>query len=128
MEEYRMYKYVLDLGIVNIPPIVNYNKKTRVLDTIKINEMNVADLYSDDPDEVPKEVFDKIRAIIIKLYENNIIYPDITGYNFIKSGDNIWIVDFEHASCIIDRKEANKKYPFVDKFINGLNSWNPFFE
>ena len=128
IDEYRMYKYVLDLQIVNIPPIINYNQETKQLDTLLIDEMNIADLYGDDPDEVPKEVFSKIRNIIIKLYENNVIYPDITGYNFIKTGDNIWIVDFEHSRCIIDRKEANEKYPFVYKFINGFNGWNPYFK
>ena len=37
-----MYKHVQDLNIINIPPILNYNKETKVLETVNIDNMNVS--------------------------------------------------------------------------------------
>jgi len=123
INEYMMYKHVQELNIINIPPIINYNEEKEILETEYIENMNIADLYGEDPHEVPKEVFSKIRTMIKKLYENNIIYPDITGYNFIKYGDNVWIIDFEHAHFIIE-SNCLKEYPTVSKFLNGETCWN----
>ena len=67
----------------------------------------------------------EIRNIIKILYDNNIEYPDITGYNFIEIDNKLWIIDFEHASLIQNNK---LKDSFVIKFINGLNKWNPRFK
>ena len=122
-EEYQMYKHVQDLNIINIPPILNYNKETKVLETVNIDNMNVSDQYGEEPDEVPIEVFDKIRYMINKLYEYNIIYPDITGYNFIKEGSLVWIIDFEHAH-FITKTENLSNYPNIVKFMDGENIWN----
>jgi tRNA A-37 threonylcarbamoyl transferase component Bud32 len=58
------------------------------------------------------------------LAENNIEYPDITGYNFIEHDNKIWIIDFEHSSFI----NKTMKDPFVNKFIGGSNKWNPEFK
>ena len=96
---------------------------------IKVNNMNVSDIYGEKLSDVDKEIFDKIRNIIITLVDNNIEYPDITVYNFIEDNknnnlynDKIWIIDFEHSKIV--KKIENK---FVNKFINGLNKWNPDF-
>jgi tRNA A-37 threonylcarbamoyl transferase component Bud32 len=56
-----------------------------------------------------KGIVKEVRQIIGKLQANNIIYPDITGYNFINFNDKIWIID-------------------VNEFVKGLNSWNPYFK
>ena len=69
-----------------------------------------------------KYLFDEIRKIIKILYTNNIMYPDITGYNFIEYDDKIWIIDFEHS-----KKQSKITDRFINKFINGLNKWNPKF-
>ena len=122
--EYDMHKYVYDLKIVDIPEIINYDIEKQVLTLVKINNMNVSDMYGEKINKVPKSLVKQIQTIIKTLHDNNIEYPDITGYNFIEANDIVWIIDFEHSSII----ENNKvKDPFVTKFINGLNKWNPNF-
>ncbi len=122
--EYEMHKYIYNLKLSGVyaPKIVSYNKKTKEMIIMKIGNMNISDWYGDSCKKISNELFDKIRQIIKTLYDNNIIYPDITGYNFIEYDDKLWIIDFEHSYFKI-----NKRTQFVDKFINGLNRWNPEF-
>ena len=123
LHEYTMHKYVYDLNIVNTPEIISYDSEKRILTMRKINNMNISDMYGENASNVDEDIFDKIRTIIKILAENNIEYPDITGYNFIEYNDKIWIIDFEHAK--ISKKIENK---FINKFIRGLNKWNPEFK
>ena len=116
LHEYNMHKYVYDLHIVNIPAIISYNKDTKVMVMEKIDNMNISDMYGEKVGNISKELLDKVRNIIKTLYDHNIGYPDITGYNFIEYDNKVWIIDFEH-SYKID--------PFIVKFIKGLNKWNP---
>ena len=99
----------------------------KTIGKLQNNEHNFGELSKDITDEI----FDKIRSIVNKLYQNNIIYPDITGYNFIEYGNKIWIIDFEHALYKNynkhDKKKKNYEY-FVNQFIYGENNWNPEFK
>lgn len=120
LHEYKIHKHVYNLNIVNCPKIISYNKKTKELVMEKINNMCVADFYGESVENIPDSIFEKIREIISTLYEHNIIYEDITGYNFIEFKDDIWIIDFEHS-------KINKKYKnnFVELFISSkIKSWN----
>jgi len=122
LKEYKIHTYVYDLGIVNIPKIVSYDKKTKQMKMIRVGIMNVSDFYGADAKDISEELFDKIRSVIRTLYEHNILYIDITGYNFIECGDKLWIIDFEHA-----KYNARRKNKFVEKFLEGANEWNPEF-
>ena len=82
-----------------------------------------SDFYGENKENVPELIFKKIRNTLTILYNVGIIYPDITGYNFIHSNNKIWIIDFEHAYFI--NKEPNK---FVEKFLEGCNEWNEEFK
>jgi tRNA A-37 threonylcarbamoyl transferase component Bud32 len=124
LREYKMYKYVCDLDIVNIPKFYSYDKNTKTLITQKIPNLNVADNYGEDAKDCPEEVYYKIRETIKTLYNNNIEYPDITGYNFIEYQNKIWIIDFEHANIMTTNNKKDYD-PFVEKFIYGFNGWNP---
>ena len=124
LHEYKMHKHVYDLHIVNIPEIINYDHDKKILTICKINNMNVSDMYGEKASKVDKCIFDEIRIIIKTLADNNIEYPDITGYNFIEYDNKIWIIDFEHSSIFTNKMEDS----FVNKFINGLNKWNPRFK
>jgi tRNA A-37 threonylcarbamoyl transferase component Bud32 len=117
IKEYKIHKYISDIDIVNIPKIYSYDKHTKIMIMQKINNMCISDQYGNNLNEIP---FDKIRNIIKILFDHNIEYPDITGYNFIEKNDKIWIIDFEHARYVTKRKNA-----FIQKFINGKNCWNP---
>lgn len=121
--EYDMHKYIYDLKIVNVPKIISYENQTLTL--VKINEMNVSDMHGEIISDVPKSLVKQIQKIIKILHDNNIEYPDITGYNFIEKDGIIWIIDFEHSSII---QNNHVKDAFVTKFINGLNEWNPNFK
>jgi tRNA A-37 threonylcarbamoyl transferase component Bud32 len=122
LSEYKLHAYVYDLGIVNIPKIIHYNKQTKQMKMAKVGIMNVSDVYGEKAENISKELFAKIRAIIQTLYEHNILYIDITGYNFIENANRVWIIDFEHA-----RYNAKRKNKFVKKFLDGADEWNPEF-
>lgn len=123
MKEYEMHKHVHSLGIVNTPKILAYDRDTKVMIMEKVNYMNVSDYYGEKETDISPELFKKIRQIIQTLYDNNIVYPDITGYNFIEFDKRIWIIDFEHSNF-----KPLLQDNFVVKFINGLNKWNPRFK
>ena len=122
--EYKMHKHVYDLNIVNTPKIISYDKKKQVMVMEKIDNMNLSDMFGEEDHMIDEYYFDEIRTIIKTLAENNIEYPDITGYNFIEFDKKIWIIDFEHSSIF----KKIMKDPFVNKFITGANKWNPEFK
>jgi tRNA A-37 threonylcarbamoyl transferase component Bud32 len=120
--EYRIHKYIYNLGIVSVPKIYSYNKNTKIMKMQKIPNICIADMYGENPRNISHYLFNEIRKIIEILYINNIEYPDITGYNFIEYQNKIWIVDFGHA-----RYKLKITNLFIEKFLNGLNRWNPSF-
>ena len=122
LKEYEIHEYVYSLGIVNVPKILEYNQYTKQMKMVRVGEMNLSDFYGEKAKHISPELFDKIRNIIRKLYEHNVLYIDITGYNFIETDNEIWIIDFEHATY-----NPTKKNKFVEKFLKGFNGWNPEF-
>jgi tRNA A-37 threonylcarbamoyl transferase component Bud32 len=121
-KEYAIQQHVYNLRIVNVPKIYNYDNKELTMK--KINNDCISNIYGENIENVPKKILSKIRNIIKKLYNNNIAYPDITGYNFMEDDKGkIWIIDFGHASL----REELSTDPFILNFINGLNEWNPEF-
>jgi tRNA A-37 threonylcarbamoyl transferase component Bud32 len=85
--------------------------------------MNVSDYYGETSEHIDAELFTRIRNIIQTLYDHDILYIDITGYNFIENDNKLWIIDFEHATYNHPRKTDE----FVEKFLEGHNGWNPEF-
>ena len=91
-----------------------------------LNTMCIADKYGDDPVNIPKIIWDQIRAILKILYhEEAIEYIDITGYNFIEKNNKVYIIDFGHATYVKKDKEINW---FLKYFLDGYNGWNPDFK
>ena len=109
LQEYQLQQHVYNLNIVNVPKIIIYDKNTKVMVMEKIENDNISNIYGELSKDITDEIFDKIRSIVNKLYQNNIIYPDITGYNFIEYGNKIWIIDFEHALYKNYNKHDKKK-------------------
>jgi len=116
--EYAVYKHVRALNIVNTPEIIAYDRENHVLTMQRINGMNLSDMFGEKASDIEAELFDQVRQIIQTLWSSGIGYPDITGYNFIRSEDDgkLYIIDFEHA-YVMD--------PFVQTFLSGKNAWNP---
>lgn len=123
--EYDMHKYISQLNIINTPKIISYDNKNKTMTMEKINEDNISNIYGELSENIPTYIFDEIRNIINILYQNNISYPDITGYNFIEYDNKIWIIDFEHSYFTNSSKFTDD---FITEFINGLNNWNPEFK
>ena len=121
--EYKIHKYVYNLNIVNIPRIKSYNKKTKQMKMVRVGTMSVSDYYGETGEHIADELFARIRNIIQTLYDHDILYIDITGYNFIENDNKLWIIDFEHATYNHPRKTD----VFVEKFLEGHNGWNPEF-
>lgn len=91
-----------------------------------LNEMCVADKYGEDPNDIPKIIWDQIRTIVRILYnEEGIEYIDITGYNFIEKKGKVYIIDFGDA--IYTRKDREMNW-FLSYFLGGFNGWNPDFK
>jgi tRNA A-37 threonylcarbamoyl transferase component Bud32 len=90
-----------------------------------IKEMCLADKYGEDPQNIPKIIWDQIRIILKILYnEEGIEYIDITGYNFIEKNGKVYIIDFGDAIYSKKYKEINW---FLNYFLGGHNGWNPDF-
>jgi|LakMenEpi03Aug12_release.lakeMendotaPanAssembly.Ray.scaffolds.fasta_scaffold949030_2 tRNA A-37 threonylcarbamoyl transferase component Bud32 len=123
LKEYEMHKHVYSLGIVNTPKILAYDRDTKVMLMEKVDNMSISDFYGENESDITPELFKKIRKIIKTLYSNNIVYPDITGYNFIEHENSVWIIDFEHSNF-----KPLLRDDFVIDFIGGLDSWNPEFK
>ena len=126
LHEYTMHKYIQSLEIVNIPKIVSYDLHSKTLTMEKIPNDCVSNKYGEDDKDVDVEIYNEIRKIVKRLYDNEIEYPDITGYNFIEYKNKIWIIDFEHAK-FCDTTKDNIHLKFIKKFIDGHNGWNPNF-
>ena len=124
--EYEMHRHVYKLNVVKTPKIIAYDRESKVMIMERIPLMNVSDYYGEEEEKVPSAIFTQVRDIVKTLYKNNIIYPDITGYNFLEFIKNVmWVVDFEHAHF-----KPHLNDTFVEKFIRdpAMNKWNPEFK
>ena len=118
-----MFMHIYKLNKFNMPKPIDYNESTNTFTMQRIPEMNISDMYGESSKKISKKIFNEIRDIVKNLYDNGVIYPDITGYNFIEWDNKIWIFDFGDAYF----KEGNIDSLFVNKFILGHNGWNPDF-
>lgn len=92
----------------------------------KIDGSTLYELYGDDPEYIPEEVWDEIRVMVETLYhDEGIQYIDITPYNFMKSADRLYMIDFGDAEYTNDDGDVNW---FLQEFLDGENMWNPDFE
>ena len=128
--EYQMQIYIYNLNILNVPKPISYDKTTKIFKMKEINGMSLSDYYGEKSTNIDSNIFKSIREIIKTLYDVGIIYPDITGYNFIAEYDadneiteKLWIIDFEHAR-FYDPNYYDSNDKFVNDFIDGLDSYN----
>lgn len=127
--EFKIYEYINSLNLYFVPRLINYDASSKTLTMQFIKGMTFCDFYGEKFDDLPAGVKNEIRNMISNLYENNIIYPDITGYNFLVQDrtEKFWLVDFEH--CFFHGAHSyNEHNKFVEDFIEGkANSWNSYF-
>jgi tRNA A-37 threonylcarbamoyl transferase component Bud32 len=122
--EFELQSYAAEIGLA--PRIIRskYLRDGSMRVTMeRILPMCVCDMYGYEEEDIPAHIWKGVRKIVKTLFNHGIEYPDITGYNFIEDQKGrIWIIDFEHAYYTGPRPNR-----FVRKFINGHNSWNPWF-
>ena len=98
-------------------------QNTTLIEMEKIEGDLLADLYGDDPDDIPIWIWGEIRRIVGTLLDiEGIEYIDITPYNFIQQDDQLFIIDFGDAKYVGEKVDW-----FLEDFLNGENSWNPDF-
>ena len=121
--EYKTHSILYNSHILNVPKPYKFIESQLTMQMIPA--LSISDMYGENFSNVPVHIIDNIRDIIATLYINGIEYPDITGYNFIEYQDKIWIIDFGHASYNSNPQSYD---PFIMKFINGHNDWNPNYK
>lgn len=132
-KEYLLHEYAYEISQqfkketsdIHIPRILGYDPVMQILTLERIPFMCVSDYYGEKNTDVSSDLFEKVRTIIRFLHKHYIIYPDITGYNFVEEGDGkLWIVDFGHADFKTHTPNA-----FVERFVEDdeYNFWNPEF-
>jgi tRNA A-37 threonylcarbamoyl transferase component Bud32 len=141
LREYKIYKHLHNMDLSFIPKLYRYDKFSQQLTTQRINGISVSDYYGEDFLSVPKKIISQIRNIIRYLYNIGIVYPDITGYNFIiDNKSKIWLIDFEHCFYVNnlenidnlifddDIPDKEEQINFVINFaFNNEKSWNKYY-
>ena len=61
--EFNMHNYIWNLGIVNVPRIISYDKTNKILQMEKIPELSVSDTYGESYSDVPETITKQIRKI-----------------------------------------------------------------
>ena len=125
IHEFTMQTHVYSLGIVRVPEVFNYCKETQTMVMARVGAMNVSDMYGENANMVPDNVFKSISKIIQKLVDHGIEYPDLTGYNFVEDADdNVWIIDFEHSKL---KNKVDIKNKAILRVCHGEKKWNEDF-
>lgn len=118
----------------------NVISKTLVSDDtweLKMNTVHgktLYEIYGDDASKVPDNIWEEIRHIINTLYkEKNIIYVDITPFNFMMDDyEDIYVIDFGDAYYEEYGEDGEEVIPrnwFHKEFLDDcINSWNPDFK
>lgn len=113
-----------ELGIS--PKVYNVVKHSDhwILEMEELDGTTLAEEYGENPEDIPKWIWEEIRFALILLFENNIQYRDITPYNFMLVDEKIFVIDFGDA-YYHDDTEVNW---FLQEFFDGENSWNPDYK
>ena len=87
----------------------------------------IANTISDDPDDIPENIWKQIREIIkILFYDEAIEYVDVTPYNFIEKNNKVYIIDFGDAYW--GNEDGIIISWFLEDFLlNDHNYFNPDF-
>ena len=90
----------------------------------------LADLYGENPQEIPLTIWKQIYRIVTLLFDHEgIEYVDLTPYNFLERPDGrIVCIDFSRAFYTTAGNEGPPTNWFLAEFINeenGAFTWNP---
>ena len=104
---------------------VKYESDKATIIMENLNEICLADKYGEDSSDIPEYIWNKIRNILLTLFnQESIQYIDVTPYNFIEKDSEVYIVDFGHANYIYENQSTDE---FLERFFDGENEWNEEF-
>lgn len=111
------------------PKIQRVDENIAQMDSIE--GLCLADIYTDDPAEIPDLIWIKIESILTILFEmEGIEYVDITPYNFMEDKNGkIWIIDFGDAYYTPNKKGEGAENWFLRSLLAGEcgKAWNTDF-
>jgi len=135
--EAAMQRRAAKLLPANVPRVIRYEKARKRMTMHLVPGHTLIYMYGADCSAVPEWVWEEVRRLVMRLYENGIIYADITGYNFMiePETDKIWMIDFEHCTTRPSGPFVYGEAPvageswFVREFLSGDsgNVWNEDF-
>jgi tRNA A-37 threonylcarbamoyl transferase component Bud32 len=127
LKEIQIQKVASSYGFT--PKIINVNKDDTnyYIQMENLNRLCLADIYGEEPPDLPEHFWNQMRCIVKLLYvREGIEYIDITPYNFIDIDDKIYLIDFGHARWKTSIRPINW---FLKKFIGSeINEYNPDFK
>jgi len=96
----------------------------------RINAPCLADVYGENPQEIPHKLWKQIETIVTTLYEEEgIEYVDLTPYNFIElPNEKLYIIDFGDAYYTDKNMPKHPNNWFLREFLDGEMTWNPDFK
>jgi RIO-like serine/threonine protein kinase len=106
----------------HVPAIIDFNNGILTMERLE-GASTIFELHGDQEEDVPDAIWDEIHRIVRILYEENIVYHDITSFNFMynPATDVVYIVDFGHCSQEPDN--------YVEEFVyRHLKLWNADFK
>ena len=119
--EARLQRVAAGMGLA--PRVTRCTKTAIVME--HLNAPCLAEVYGDDPEDVPQWIRDDILDILYTLYTiGEIEYIDVTPYNFVERDGVVWIIDFGHA-----RRRTPNIDPYLDEVFATweITKWNPDF-
>lgn len=113
---------------ISVPPVFQYID--HVMQMHRVPHMTVADMYGERWEDVPSHIRALIVVAVTTLFQCGVVYPDITGYNFIYYKRQLWMLDFGHSFEMPPRTEDEQEhYTFVHAFVNDASHrWNAYFK
>ena len=120
--EVRLKKIAARYGLA--PKVLKTDNKTFV-DMVRLEEMNVGDMYGNDIDDIPPRVVGGMFGLVWILYHIcGIEYLDLWPRNFVEVDGRVWVIDFGDA-----RMKRDKKDDYLESvFKKGrITKWNPEF-
>ena len=91
LNEYTLARIANKVLDIPTPNIIYYDEVSKIMRMVMIDGMSISDYYGSEDNNIPVHIFEKIRTIIKNLWKSEIVYPDITGYNFIEDKNGkVW--------------------------------------
>jgi RIO-like serine/threonine protein kinase len=115
-----------ELGLAPRIFTVKYEDDHAVLAVEEVEEMSVADMYGEKSEDLPEDLWERIRnAVKLLLDEEGIEYVALSPYNFVEREDgSIYITNFGDAYIGNGDEEID---PNLQDFLDGSNEWSADF-